>query len=102
MNCPNCDQVTSPDYRFCLQCGFDLGVPTVVRSATSSPRSATQRVRIPFESFDDSPKESRTAWFIVAALVLGFVGALAGMGIIGISTGNPRARRQRHLQVLRL
>lgn len=79
MQCPNCHNETPNGYRFCLECGEDLGAPTVVQhdvGQLSDPYAATRRttsVVIPQPQQAPPPPPRRAT---SAAMFGGVVGGL--------------------------
>lgn len=76
MLCPNCHNDVPNGYRYCLQCGEDLGAPTVVRRPETVTRVAAQvaPVRVPFDSL---PVESKGRGWVLPLVAVGAVAVLA-------------------------
>ena len=75
MRCPNCKEVTSDDYRFCLQCGTDLGETTIV----SQQLAATPGLTRQFESRPKNKDRTKVLWISMGFLCGGvLVAALIG------------------------
>jgi hypothetical protein len=83
MRCPNCKNDNPNGFRFCLQCGEDLGAPTVVQQ----PETVT-RVRVPLrEAASDTIPSKRGNWWIYSLLAaclaaLLIVAVLASAGFL--------------------
>lgn len=83
MICPQCFEIVPDDYRYCLQCGADLGAITAIQSKPK-PTPPGQLPTVPFK---DSPKKetearSTTYWILLSVLLLGIVGLVA-MAVLG-------------------
>jgi hypothetical protein len=78
MRCPNCKNDNPNGFRFCLQCGEDLGAPTVLQR----PETVT-RVRVPFEDEPLAPPSRSNFWLyslLAASLAALLIIALLAFG----------------------
>jgi hypothetical protein len=78
MRCPNCKNDNPNGFRFCLQCGEDLGEPTIVQR----PETVT-RVQVPLES--DAPfPATRRGNFWIYSLLAASLAALLIIALLGL------------------
>ena len=76
MKCPICKEPTSEDYRYCLQCGADLGEVTVVSHPPLTPTPQRRPIAVPFEStIEEFPQHNGLPyfWIVIGLLIGGFL-----------------------------
>jgi len=70
MRCPSCNEQILDNYRFCLQCGADLGEPTIVLARRPDPTIAAQiHSVLPKPSEHVEPSRLKAKWIVLAVLL---------------------------------